>query len=219
MEPVSSLAYCRQLGRLARRRAPTILLIMCAAVTAIALNAPTARAATPSYCSDVFNGPVNISDRCFVRHSDDNRIYIAELKASEGGCSQTQRTYFQLRVRIVGDYERTGDKFHVRAFSIRYLSGTKPWAYFQINVRDGNGQLVNRPWNYGGNWVRYDGAGQYTDNTTNLYPPVSYSPVFGRDQVISFQVYTAMSDGPSFPINIPCVGEAVAAVMLPSALP
>jgi hypothetical protein len=38
---------------------------------------------------------------------------------------------FKIRVRIVGYCEASGDKFRLRRFSIRYLSGRKPWAYFR----------------------------------------------------------------------------------------
>jgi hypothetical protein len=82
----------------------------------------------------------------------------------------------------------------VRGFHVRYLNGRKPWIYFKVQVIDGNGNAVNRAWNNYGNYVDYDGAGRDVDNTMNLYPPSSYSPVFGSSKTVNFKIYGQEED-------------------------
>jgi hypothetical protein len=205
-------------------RLPFIRLLFAALLVAVplavVLPASPAAAAQSANCSDRVFNPQNV-DWCYVRTSDYNVAYVAELTAAEVDCSSSSWTYFSIRVRIVGDYEAVGDKFHVRQFSVRYLSGTKPWIYFQVHVTDGNGVAVDRDWNAYGNWITYDGAGQYVDNTMNLYPPASYSPVFGTHydpRRITFRINGRESDGPSFPYANYCTTGSVYVQLVKSVL-
>lgn len=203
-----------------KNRAAAAVITLLAVIVSILVAPATPAAAIDYYCPDApQHSPPNNLDWCFVRHSDYNQNYVAEMTMYETDCSSTTHTYYRLRVRIVGDYLSAGDKFRVRQFSIRYLSGTKPWIYFQVHVTDGNLQPVNRDWNYNGGWIRYDGAGQYVNNTTNLYPPSFYAPVFGSRQEITFQIDIRESDGPLFPYSGYCTGGAMFVQMKPSALP
>jgi hypothetical protein len=168
--------------------------------------ASSASAAGVTHCVDAVQNPNN-NDWCYVSSTDYNREYIVDsVQGVEVDCNQTSLPRNSFKVRLVGDYESAGDKFHLRALGIRYLSGTKPWAYFQIQVTDGNGVAVNRDWNYNGNWIKYDGAGRDVDNTTNLTPPVSYSPVFGRNRSVTFLFFVRESDAPLFPYDRGCNG-------------
>lgn len=104
--------------------------------------ASPASAAPPHYCSDSTTiGPRQPADVCFVRHSDVNRAYVAEVTGQDH-CLGIGTTYHKMRIRIVGDYVASGDKFRVRQFSVRYLDGIKYWAYFRVQVLDGNNAFV-----------------------------------------------------------------------------
>jgi hypothetical protein len=198
-------------------------LLAVAAVLGLSLaigGPPSPASAADRWCSDgAVNPPSQVTDLCFVRHSDVNQHYVAEV-TGEDDCSQFTHTYFKLRVRIVGSYVAAGDKFAVRQFSIRYLSGAKPWAFFQLHVQDGNNQWLRRPWNWNGGWITGDAAARDVDNTVNLYPPQGYAPVWGANQRINFVIdRTRISPTPYFPYAGYCTGLAVVVQMRPSALP
>jgi len=74
-------------------------------------------------------------------------------------------------------------------------------------VHDGNHVELFRPWNANGGWIMNDGAGRDVNNTMNLFPPASYSPTFGANHVITFDILTRESDHPIFPLSGFCTGE------------
>ena len=209
-----------RLRSVAGMRPLLILAALLFALTAAGVARPASASAADRFCSDAaIHPPVQLTDECFVRHSDFNQSYVAEMTANSDCDPVIATVLYKIRVRIVGDYEASGDKFHLRQFSIRYLSGRKPWAYFQIHVHDGNHVELFRPWNANGGWIMNDGAGRDVDNTMNLFPPVSYSPTFGANHVITFDILTRESDHPTFPFEGFCTGEQTHVLLLPSSLP
>jgi hypothetical protein len=190
-------------------------LIVGSAVVGLAAPAQAADA----YCSDANTTRPNDVDNCFVRHSDRNQNYVAEVSMKETDCSQLGFPLASIRVRIIGDYVAAGDKVQIRTLAIRYLSGTRPFAYFQIDVDDGNHHSVNRPWNWNGDWVRNDSAAKNTNNVMTLNPPPGYAPTFGANHVITFHISMVESLANGFPDAGACHVGSMYVRMLPSVFP
>lgn len=173
--------------------------------------ASPASAFPPINCHDGDNlaDPVNITDICYVSSIDVNQQYVAVLTGTEdAGCQPARRTYHTQRVRVTGDWI-SGGKFRIRSISIRYLSGTRPWAYYYVRVLDGNGQSLERPWNNYGNPIPWDGAGRDVDNVTTLVPPSDFAPVFGRSSAINIAIRPSFFNQIGYYPNPGCFGEQV----------
>jgi hypothetical protein len=171
------------------------------AQAALTFNCPNA---------DQLPRPYNLVDRCPVSTVDYNTTFIGEMTGGESYCDPLRHTTHTQRVRVVGDYESAdGGKFHIRSIGIRYLAGTEPWAYYNVSVVDGNGQHFQRSWNNYESLIWYDGAGRDVNNTTNLTPPASFSPVFGRNGYIDVFVYPHFYKNPTAPAGQICTGDYV----------
>jgi hypothetical protein len=165
-------------------------------VSAVVLLVPAVPASAYTwYCTDGNSNPNN-TDNCWVHTSDYQEYWISEVTQNEIDCDPVHYTRASIRVRLYGDYQP--GKFKLRQFSLRYLSGTKPWLYVQIDVWDGNGNAVNRDWNNNGNYIWNDGAGRDVDNTMNLSVPTTYAPVFDTNKPVTFRIYGKETARPDF---------------------
>lgn len=175
-----------------------------------------AQAALTFNCINADTRPVagyNWTDRCPVSTIDDHTNFVAELTGAEDVCDPVRRTRHSQRLRVVADWEPTG-KLLIRSIDIRYLSGTLPWAYYEIDVIDGNGQYFLRSWNNYGNTIDWDGASDVVENTVHIVPNAGFAPTFGGSGLVSIRFKPHFTRVPSWNggQNQVCVGDAVAAI-------
>ncbi|HET6530783.1 MAG TPA: hypothetical protein VFH03_09240 [Actinoplanes sp.] len=174
-----------------RQRLVSAIATFACSVLIIAGYPAPVNAAMTYYCVNADNRPPwNWNDRCAVSPVDRGTNFIAEFAVPEVECLQPEPKMNKMRVRVVGDYVASGDKFLIRSIGIRYLSGYFPVAYYKVHVYDGNGHYyTGYAWNNYNNIIYFDGAIRGTDNTVNLTPNHGFAPPFGLSNKIQIHVY------------------------------
>jgi hypothetical protein len=138
--------------------------------------------------ADQLSSPLNLLDRCAVSTVDSGTHFVAEMTGAEGYCDPYRRTYHSQRVRVVGSY-KPGGSFLLQSIDIRYLSGTHPWAFYNVHVIDGNNYHFERSWNNYGNLITTDGASDTYENTVHIVTNYGFAPVFGARGYVEVRVY------------------------------
>jgi hypothetical protein len=138
--------------------------------------------------ADSLKYPYNLIDRCAVSTVDRGTAFVAEMTGGESYCDPYHHTSHSQRVRVVGDYQ-AGGKLLIRSIDIRYLSGTEPWAFYNVNIMDGNGTYFFRDWNNYGRLITWDGASKDIDNTVHIVPNYGFAPVFGSRRYVDVHVH------------------------------
>jgi hypothetical protein len=196
-----------------RTRLLTATLGVAALLVGALVSPGPAQAALTHYCVNADNRPPwNWTDRCSVSTVDRSTTFIAELTGSEGACDPVRRTSHRQRIRVVADYQSTG-KLLIRAIDIRYLSGTPPWAYYEVEVVDGNGQFFYRDWNNNGDVIYWDGASDVVDNTVHITPSPGFAPTFGARGYVDVMILPHFTRSPTWALgqNQVCIGDRVVA--------
>ncbi len=104
-------------------------------------------------------------------------------------------------------------KLLIRSIDIRYLSGAPKWAYYNVQVEDGNGQYFKRDWNNYEDVIDWDGASDVVENTVHLTPNPGFAPVFGARGYVNVRITPHFTNYPQWygGINQVCTGDAVVA--------
>ena len=196
-----------------RRRTAVALAQVVMAVVAIFITFPSAANAVTYNCvnGDHLTPPYNLTDRCAVSTIDRNTQFVGVMTGGDDVCDPNRTSSHTQRVRVIADYVRAGNKLLMRSIGIRYVQGVKPWAYYSVQIEDGNGQFFRRPFNNNGDPIGGDGASDVVDNVTTVTPTPGFAPTFGASGRIYIQVKPYFFSGPHYIAGHPeCVGEGVA---------
>jgi len=168
---------------------------------ALTYNCPNADNHTPPY---------NWTDRCYVASIDRGTNFVGEMTGATD-CDPIHHSIHSQRVRVVADYVPSGRKLLIRSIGIRYLLGTVPWAWYAVNIRDGNGTQYLRAFNNYGHTITTDTATYTADNTVNIIPSAGFAPPFGASGIVTVQVRPVFTNAPLwYPNGVACAGDTVA---------
>lgn len=198
-----------------RGRRTLSLLLIAAAVVAAALATAVPAQAIDVNCGNGDHLPnTNNTDVCYVSTVDRDVDFVGTFKVADD-CSSTATTYDQTRVRVIASWVPTGRKLLIKSVGIRYVSGTKPWATYSINVRDGNGTTYLRPWNNYGTPINNDPAEvqRLGDDPTNVNASPGFAPPFGSAGIVtmSFRAFF-YNTHVIFPGQQACASEGMALI-------
>ncbi len=138
-------------------------------------------------CANGDNNPrSNNTDVCRVFTGDRDVQYVGTFKVADY-CTSSGATYNQTRVRVIGSWVSSGRKLLIKSIGIRYVSGTKPWAAYSVNIQDGNGVYYHRSWHdygYDNPIGEHPALRQDLGNlVTTLTPTPGFAPPFGAGNV------------------------------------
>ena len=197
--------------RVLRLFAAAIVLIL-PALSAGIITPVAANAADSSTCH---NGdstprpPFNWTDICYVASTDVQATFIADLTGDDDICNGLRHTPNSHRIRVVGSFisgPPGSRKLRIHSIDIRYLSGAKPWAYYQLMVYDGNDAGFSRDWNNGG-FTMDSPASRVVEQTIHVVPNPGFAPNFGGHGYVSVRIRPHFTDSPGGPQL--CVGDPV----------
>jgi hypothetical protein len=195
-----------------RHKALSLLLIVAAVVAATLATASPAQAIAVNCPNGDHLPTTNNTDVCYVSTVDSNVDFIGTFRVADD-CSSTANTYNQTRVRVNASWVAAGRKLLIKSVGIRYLTGTKPWAAYSINVRNGDGGYYYRPWNNEGHPINDDPAQVLTmgDDPTNVTTSPGFAPPFGSTGIVTltFRAYF-YNTHIAFPGQQACVSEGMA---------
>jgi hypothetical protein len=176
----------------------------------LAVAAQPAQAASTYNCPNADNHtpPFNWTDRCVVFSFDKGTEFVANLTGAAICDFSSTRSHSQ-RIRVVADYQP--GKLLIRSIDIRYVSGIPKWAYYNVQVEDGNGQYFKRAWNNNENVIDWDGASDVVENTVHITPTPGFAPVFGAGGIINVMITPHFTNYPQWlgGINQVCAGDRV----------
>jgi hypothetical protein len=154
--------------------------------------------------------PYNWTDRCVVLTSDKGTNFVGEMTGATD-CNTAPRIHTQ-RVRVVADYVPSGRKLLIRSIGIRYVRGSVPWAWYSVNIRDGNGMSYTRAFNNYGHTILSDTATYTADNTMVVTPSPGFAPPFGSSGLITIQVRPVFTNSPVLAAGgqVECAGDTLA---------
>lgn len=174
-----------------RRRLLALLVATVGSVSAISVSTALPAQAIDYNCANADSRPnpnSNNTDRCLVYTGDRDVQFVGTFKVADY-CTSSGVTYNQTRVRVVASWVANGRKLLIKSVGIRYLTGTKPWAAYSIQVLDGNGVYYRRPWNNNGDPLDGDPAQvqRLGDDVTSVNASAGFAPPFGANNSVNLQ--------------------------------